>query len=57
MSVPRPPRKRPTSVDEIGRVLRIYDLLADEIVTRRRHILERGLILTTAERIAARTED
>ena len=58
-----PPRKKPTSVDEIGRVLRIFDLLSDEFLQRYNsdeltHLLpDASARLLVAERIAARTED
>ena len=60
MSVPRPPRKKPTSIEEITRTLRVFDILAEEMGKRRGQPLdwdEWPPILEVSERIAARTED
>lgn len=64
MSVPRPQRQRPAALDEVARVARIFDLLADfadhrfpEAVRadiRADHYIE---LLTIADHIASRTED
>ena len=64
MTVARPRRERPSSVEEVVRVTQIFNLLADfadarfpvnvREQTRIEHFIE---LLELAERIAARTED
>ena len=64
MTVQRPRAKKPSSVDEIGRVLRIYDLILSEYAARQPSNAnlyiptpKEDTILEVADRIAARTED
>jgi hypothetical protein len=57
-------RQKPTSADETARVLRILDMLGDELHRRfeltpavRREVLPLADLLAVADRIASRTED
>lgn len=57
MTVARPRAKKPTDIDEVARVLRIFDVLVEELQRRDGPLLRTDDVLDIAERIAARTED
>jgi len=60
MTVARARAKKPTTVDEITRVLRIADMIVEEMTRRSGWTPgtdNRYRALVVAERIAARTED
>lgn len=51
-------RQKPTSADETARVLRILDMLVEEMGRRFKTVAHQPYdILTVADRIASRTED
>ena len=51
------PAPKPTAVDEVVRVLRIYDMLVEELEKRAGAAKHENAMLIAAERIAARTTD
>lgn len=58
MTVPRPRQKKPSDIDEIVRVARLFALLADglmDIPLGKSVSVDK--VIEIAERIAARTED
>lgn len=63
MTVARPPRKKPTLVDEITRTLQTFDILTEALDKRDDGPLgprtqdAQVRLLEIADRIAARTED
>ena len=68
MGVARPPRRKPNSASEVIRVIRIYDMLSEELTRRSpRRTLDsydramekevKAAALAVANSIAARTED